>query len=61
MKFKYLTQDIKGAMSKNIYAKKNEKVLIIGRQSEMILVINDKGNKFFVNEKYLSNELPTLY
>lgn len=60
MKHKFLTQDIKGAMSKSTYGKKNDKVFIIGRQSEMILVQDTKGNKYFVNEKFLSDVLLSL-
>ena len=60
MKEKYLNKDIKGASSKIKYGKKNDKVYIIGRQNEMILVSHNNGRNFFVKENDLSDELLPL-
>jgi hypothetical protein len=60
MKCKYLIQDIKGAMSRILYGKKNEMVYIVSRNIDMVLVMNINGETFFVNEKLLSDVLLPL-
>jgi len=56
MIWQYLTQDIKGASSKKMYGLKGDRVSIVTHSLNMRLVINDKGIKFWVNEKYLSSK-----
>jgi hypothetical protein len=60
MKCKYLIKDIKGAMSRILYGKKNEMVYIVSRNIDMVLVMNINGETFFVNEKLLSDVLLPL-
>jgi len=52
----YIKEDIKGASSKKEYAKKNDKVYVIGHTINMVLVSDFSGNKFWVNKNKLSNE-----
>lgn len=47
MIWQYLKHDIIGSR-KNVYGKQGDRVHIIKHQLEMILVINERGNKFFV-------------
>jgi hypothetical protein len=53
MIWKYLKQDIIGSR-KNVYGRKGDRVHIIKHQLEMILVINERGNKFFVKSDDLT-------
>lgn len=46
----YLNKDIKGASSRILYGKKGDKIYIIDRRNEMILVVNDAGSKFYIKE-----------
>jgi hypothetical protein len=55
MIWQYLTEDVKGAASKKEYGKQGERVAIITHSLNMRLVINEKGNKFWVNENQLTN------
>lgn len=56
MIWQYLTQDIKGAASKKLYGNKGDRVSIVTHSLNMRLVVNEKGIKFWVNEKFLSNK-----
>lgn len=56
MIWQYLTEDITGASSKREYGKKGERVAIITHSINMRLVVNEKGNKYWVNVKQLSND-----
>ena len=58
MIWQYLTEDVKGASSKKEYGKKGEMVAILTHSLNMRLVVNQYGNKFWVNEKQLTNEKP---
>jgi len=55
MIFKYLNKDIKGAYSKKIYGKKNERVHVINNDGHMLLVISETGNQFYVTLNDLSD------
>jgi SH3-like domain-containing protein len=55
MIWQYLTEDVKGAASKKEYGKKGERVTILTHSLNMRLVINEKGNKFWVNENQLTS------
>lgn len=46
----YLNKEIKGSCSKKIYGKKNDRIFIVKNQQEMLLVQNEKGEKFFIKE-----------
>jgi len=46
----YLNKDIKGSCSKKFYGKTNDRIFIVKNQHEMLLVQNEKGEKFFIKE-----------
>lgn len=56
MIWQYLTEDIKGALSKKEHGKKGDMVAIVTNSLNMRLVVNQYGHKFWVNEKQLTNE-----
>ena len=56
MHWSYLTTDVKGSYSKIIYGEQGDKVAPIGRINEMIKVLHENGQIFFVKEHLLSNE-----
>ena len=52
----YLKEDCKGSLSKIQNGKKGDKVYVIGHNTNMVLVSDFSGNKFWVNKNKLSNE-----
>jgi hypothetical protein len=55
MIFKYLNKDIKGAYSKKVYGKKNERVYVVKNEVDMLLVMSESGNKFYITQNDLSD------
>lgn len=53
--FHYLIKEYRGAASKKIYGKINDKVAIIKREGNLVLVVNDKDEKYYINPEYLSS------
>jgi hypothetical protein len=51
----YLNKQIKGSCSKKIYGNINDRIFILKNQQEMLLVQNDKGEKFFIKESDYCN------
>jgi hypothetical protein len=52
----YLKEDCKGSSSKIQNGKKGDKVYVIVHNTNMVLVSDFSGNKFWVNKNKLSNE-----
>lgn len=55
MIFKYLNKDIKGAYSKKFYGRKNDRVYVVKNEVDMLLVMSETGNKFYITNKDLSD------
>jgi len=54
MTFMYLNQEIKSHTKKTIIANKGDKVTIVTRTLNMVLVADNNGFKFWVNQDKLS-------
>ena len=59
MIWKYLTEDIIGAASRHIYGKKGDRVYVVKNQIDMFVVINEKGDKFFVKPSQVEDSNKT--
>jgi len=55
MMFYYLIKEYRGAASKKIYGKINDKVAIIQRKGNLVLVVNEKDEKYYIKPEYLSS------
>jgi hypothetical protein len=54
MLWNYLKNDVVGSYSKIIYGEQGDKVAIIGRLNEMLKVIHENGQVFFIKEDGIS-------
>ena len=59
----YLINDYRGACSKMLYAPAGTQVYILQRVDNMVRVIDNKGESFWINESNLtpSNNVTTLH
>ena len=55
----YLLSDVIGSYSKIPYGLQGDKIAIIGRQDEMIKVLHEDGQVFFVKEHLISIDFIT--
>lgn len=69
MIIRYLKSDIKGPYSRMLYGRQGEKVIVLKNNYNLLLVINERNEKYFVNPEQLSDmpvkneedELPTMH
>ena len=54
MLWNYLKNDVIGSYSKIIYGEQGDKVAIIGRLNEMLKVLHENGQIFFIKEDGIS-------
>ena len=54
MLWNYLKNDVIGSYSKIIYGEQGDKVAIIGRLNEMLKVLHENGQVFFIKEDGIS-------
>jgi len=54
MLWNYLKNDVVGSYSKIIYGEQGDKVAIIGRLNEMLKVLHENGQVFFIKEDGIS-------
>lgn len=54
MLWNYLKNDVIGSYSKIIYGEQGNKVAIIGRLNEMLKVLHENGQVFFIKEDGIS-------
>lgn len=55
MIWQYLTSNIKGAASGIYYGLKGDRVSVVSNNIEMILVVNERGEKFYVKADDISS------
>jgi hypothetical protein len=54
MLWNYLKNDVIGSYSKIIYGEQGDKVAIIGRWNDMLKVLHENGQVFFIKEDGIS-------
>ncbi|NBU80766.1 MAG: hypothetical protein EBS55_03860 [Flavobacteriaceae bacterium] len=55
----YLNSDVIGSYSKITYGLQGDKIAIIGRHNEMVKVLHENGQVFFVKEHLISTNFIT--
>jgi hypothetical protein len=59
MLWNYLKNDVKGSYSKILYGVQGDKVAIIGRLNEMLKILHENGQVFFIKEDGISIDFIT--
>lgn len=59
MLWNYLKNDVIGSYSKILYGQQGDKVAIIGRLNEMLKVLHEDGQVFFIKEDGISIDFIT--
>jgi hypothetical protein len=56
----YLSEDIKGPASDFEYGKKGKEIQVIRQNDHMLLVVDNEGSRFWVNEDQITEVKPLL-
>jgi len=59
MLWNYLKNDVKGSYSKILYGEQGDKIAVIGRLNDMIKVLHENGQVFFIKEDGISIDFIT--